>query len=313
LSDDFIRLELTPEQQDDLCSRTGIAKTAWVLEKHRVAGLALLAASAGMDCLPYGPAVVNRLLGRPGAGPPKTEFEMVFSAAQREQIREAVGSSFRSILFSADDLDVSFSEEWDSASGPRELGRTFVLLPDGSPAAVPAGRQALKLPVAEAGRKKVFGTGAHPTTRLALELLEDHLPAGARVLDFGTGSGILAAAAAKLGARDVLAIDRDPEAVGIAADCARLNGLEAVIEVRSGDRPPADRRYGFILANLFANILLANAKEIAAALDSGGLVCASGVSQARAPEVAAALTSAGLTLVEQRELPGWRTMLFRRD
>jgi ribosomal protein L11 methylase PrmA len=308
LSDEFIKVELTSEQQEDLCARTGISKSSWLLEKHRLAGLALLASSARLDTLPYGPAVVNRVLGLPHAGPSKTEFEIVFTPAQRDQIRDAIGSMFRSITFSADDLDVSFSEEWSGDTGPLEIGRSFVLVTDPAPS---PGRLALRLPADRAGKAKTFGTGRHGTTTLALHLLEDHWRPVDKVLDFGTGSGILAIAAAKLGARDVLAIDRDVEAVRVAVDCAALNGLERAIVVRQGDKPPPGARFGLILANLFTSILLAHAGALAAALEPGGTLVATGVARSRGPEVVAAMGGAGLALVEQRELSMWVAFVFR--
>src|SRR5262249_4531505 len=102
-----------------------------------------------------------------------------------------------------------------------------------------------------------FGTGVHPTTRLCLQLVERHLAPGASVLDLGTGSGILAIAAAKLGAARVLAVDIETTAVRVAHENVDRNGVGAVVQVEEGelDRVPADVRFDLILANINLRVI----------------------------------------------------------
>ena len=99
-----------------------------------------------------------------------------------------------------------------------------------------------------------FGTGQHQSTRLCLRLLSELIQRGERVLDVGTGSGILAVAAAKLGAASVTATDIDPLAVDAARQTARRNGLADRIDVREASIP-ADERYDLVIANLTADLL----------------------------------------------------------
>ena len=133
-----------------------------------------------------------------------------------------------------------------------------------------------------------FGTGSHPTTRLVLEWLEDQLarnPVVSRVLDYGCGSGILALAAAKLGARDVVAIDLDPQALKACAENALAN--EATIQIEPPDRLPVGR-YDLVLANILARPLVDLAPVFAAHTLAGARIALSGVLADQADEVIAA-------------------------
>ena len=151
-----------------------------------------------------------------------------------------------------------------------------------------------------------FGTGLHPTTRLclaALEALADegllaNGPAGgsARVLDVGCGSGILAIAAGKLGARDVLGVDTDPIAVESTLANARRNGLTRRIRVRQGSVPTGDRPFDLVLANLIASLLIQLAPALRGELAPGSRMLASGIFRDREGDVVAAFRAAGLQM-----------------
>ena len=149
-----------------------------------------------------------------------------------------------------------------------------------------------------------FGTGHHETTRLCLRELEDSAVEGARVLDVGTGSGILAIAAALLGAREVVAVDTDPLAVAAAADNAAVNGV--AIDVRAGSLEAAGEvPFDVVLANLVTDTLLQIAGELAQRVAHGGRVVVSGISRERADEVVAALRDAGLARARTIEDGDW--------
>jgi ribosomal protein L11 methyltransferase len=132
-----------------------------------------------------------------------------------------------------------------------------------------------------------FGTGTHPTTRLCLEWLDTHAPAGARVIDYGSGSGILAIAAAKLGAREVLAVDNDPQALIATRENAERNGVSGLIttvapeEVRE---EPVD----VVLANILAGPLVTLAPRLALLTRSGGSLVLSGILASQVPTVSTA-------------------------
>ncbi|MGE0811258.1 MAG: 50S ribosomal protein L11 methyltransferase [Immundisolibacter sp.] len=137
-----------------------------------------------------------------------------------------------------------------------------------------------------------FGTGGHPTTALCLRWLAAHPPAGADVIDWGCGSGILAVAAARLGARHVWALDIDAQALTATRDNAARNAVAAGIEVLAADALPAAARADLVIANILAPVLVALAPRLLAALRPGGALLLSGLLQSQVAEVARAFEPA---------------------
>jgi len=157
-----------------------------------------------------------------------------------------------------------------------------------------------------------FGTGLHPTTRRCLALLEEVVHPGADVLDVGTGSGILALAAAALGARHIVATDIDPIAVETARANVRASGAEERIQVLAGsvEAVPPGELYDIVVANIIARVILELAPALRARLRPGGSLIAGGIIADRADEVAGRLTDLGLCL--RRFTDGdWITLLGR--
>lgn len=152
-----------------------------------------------------------------------------------------------------------------------------------------------------------FGTGTHPTTQLCLEALE-RLPVKAKnVLDVGTGSGILAIAAAALGAGRVDALDTDPVAVSAARDNVAQAGLAGAITVKEGSLPQSDPslKYDIVLANITAQTLITLAPHLRAAIAPHGRLLACGIIDAKADEVLATFGAEGLTLLNRKEAGDW--------
>jgi ribosomal protein L11 methyltransferase len=158
---------------------------------------------------------------------------------------------------------------------------------------------------------QAFGTGAHPTTRLCLELLcelEAEGGAGGELVDLGTGSGVLAIAAAKLGWDPIRAYDHEPAALQAAAANAGVNGVELQLErVNLRERPPV--LAPTVVANMTAPILRAVASQLTAAPET--LVC-SGLLPGEQDEVADAFAGAGMREVERRQDGDWAALLLRR-
>ncbi|HIC93869.1 MAG TPA: 50S ribosomal protein L11 methyltransferase, partial [Anaerolineae bacterium] len=158
-----------------------------------------------------------------------------------------------------------------------------------------------------------FGTGVHPTTRMCLAALEDHLRPGMRVLDLGTGSGILAIAAAKLGAGSVLALDVDPVAVRVARDNVLTNGVEGIVAVRQGSLAEARGRFDLVLANILARVIVELAERgLADRLRMGGLLVAAGIIEDQEEGVRRALQARGMAVVERRRERDWVTLIAAR-
>jgi len=129
-----------------------------------------------------------------------------------------------------------------------------------------------------------FGTGSHPTTRLCLEWLERHVTAGCSVLDYGCGSGILAIAAARLGAGPVAGVDIDPQAVEAARANAERNGVAALF---ADSAEPVAGEYDVVVANILSNPLRVLAPAICAHVRPGGRLALSGILREQVDEIIA--------------------------
>jgi ribosomal protein L11 methyltransferase len=162
---------------------------------------------------------------------------------------------------------------------------------------------------------RAFGTGGHPTTRLSVALLIELEEAGEAcgpIADWGTGSGVLAIAAAKLGFSPVIGCDREEASLETARENAEANGIEMAIErvdVREG--PPPVRPT--VVANLTANLLKDCAGHLVDADEVPDALVCSGMLKSEIDEVAAAFSSAGLREAERRTEGEWAALLLRRD
>lgn len=162
-----------------------------------------------------------------------------------------------------------------------------------------------------------FGTGIHPTTRMCLEQVERRVQDGMRVLDVGTGSGILALAAAKLGAQRVDAIDNSSVAVESATTNVAMNDLGDRIKVVLGvlDEVEAERmagHYDLVLANILAHIIGSIAPHLARVLAPQGLVVVSGIIEARRQDAEGPLLESGLELVEEVKIDDWLALVYKK-
>lgn len=153
-----------------------------------------------------------------------------------------------------------------------------------------------------------FGTGQHQSTRLALKLLSQTGAANKTVLDVGTGSGILAVAAAKLGASKVHAVDIDPLAVEAARETVRRNGVADRVTVEEGS-VPADGRYELVVANLTADLIQHLAGDLSR-IAVGDLIV-SGFSATRQHEVANVLILCGLSPLVVNNIDNWIAIIFQ--
>jgi ribosomal protein L11 methyltransferase len=196
--------------------------------------------------------------------------------------------------------DEPWVERFYASLAPMPLGRRFLVDP-GEVAAPPEGRVRIAL---RPGR--AFGTGEHPTTRLCAERLEDHVATGQRWLDLGCGTAILSIVASVLGAREVLALDHDPDVIEVAREILAANGAPPGVTVRQGsieDAPPG--RFDGIVANIHAPFFLERAEILASRLAPGGILVASGFLREDLGEIGPALASAGLDEAEIADREPW--------
>ncbi|GCE19480.1 50S ribosomal protein L11 methyltransferase [Dictyobacter kobayashii] len=162
-----------------------------------------------------------------------------------------------------------------------------------------------------------FGTGVHPTTRMCLERVEQLVKPGMQLLDVGTGSGILALAAAKLGATHIDAIDNSSVAVESSKANAEMNGLQQEIDVVLGVLDEAEARrkenhYDLVLANIIAHIIGSIAPQLAQVVAPHGLLVVSGIIEARRADAEGPLLAAGMELVEETRIDDWLAITYRK-
>ena len=157
-----------------------------------------------------------------------------------------------------------------------------------------------------------FGTGQHPTTAMCLRALEELVHPGMRVLDLGCGTGILAIAAAKLGAEAVVAVDVDPNAVRAASENAAANGVGSAVDVREGTLTSDDgERFDIIVANISGLTLERLAPELSSGLARGGSLVTSGFLEDAVAGLSAAYELAALTVERVIEDGVWRAIIAR--
>ena len=199
---------------------------------------------------------------------------------------------------------------------PQEVGESLVVLP-------------YWLENEETDRKKIildpgltFGTGAHPSTQMVMETMEETDLKDAVCLDLGSGSGILSITALRLGAKSAVGVDIDPKAEGIARENAAYNGFgapefTALTGNVTADRTLMDRlaadRYDLLLVNIVADVIIGLAPVLPRFMDENTLLICSGILDTRLEDVTRALEKAGLTVTMTKAKEDWRCVSARRS
>ena len=223
--------------------------------------------------------------------------------------------------------EADWAEVWKSSYKPLRIGQRIVIKPSWQSLAATPEQIVIELDPGMA-----FGTGLHPSTRLILEALEHHIKPGDRVLDVGTGSGILAIAAARMGAGNVLALDVDGVALEVAHKNFTRNGVQERISLQRASLTPGamtedsqqpvpalDARgvwsgsFDLLLMNILADVIAHSAEAIAACLADGGLAIVAGILQAQEEHVRQALETAGLRIVKRHGKKDWVALVARKE
>ncbi len=243
-------------------------------------------------------------------GASRVKFYVPDSEAGQTQLRQYLAG-----LEEYEPQTVSLREEdwatsWQKYYQPIPVGKRVYIVPDWMRGqGTPEGRAPLYL-----NPGLTFGTGAHPTTQLCLELLEEALRPGDKVLDLGCGSGILAIAALALGASRAIGVDIDPKAADVAFENAALNGVGPDrLSVYAGDvlsdkklaarLEPGQNRV--VLANIVADVIIPLSATAGRFMTDGGVFLTSGIIDGRQEEVKAALEHNGFAVVSHLERGGW--------
>lgn len=195
-----------------------------------------------------------------------------------------------------------WAEAWKKYYTILHLGKHIVIKPSWLEYVPAAGEVVVELDPGMA-----FGTGLHPTTRMCLILLEDRVAQGSRVLDVGTGSGILSIAAAKLGAGEILALDLDPIAVETAGKNVAANHVDNIVQVRRGsiEADAECNLFDLVCINILAEVISDLAPVLAPVLRSGGILIASGILDYKAEEVVEALKAVGIAVSGRMQEEDW--------
>ncbi|MFA6947804.1 MAG: 50S ribosomal protein L11 methyltransferase [Eubacteriales bacterium] len=203
-----------------------------------------------------------------------------------------------------------WANAWKQYYKPIKTGPRLVIVPAWEDYAPAEGEVTLTMDPGMA-----FGTGTHETTRLCASLIEEHMPQGARVLDIGTGSGILAIAASKLGAGEVYACDIDPTAVKVARENVASNNVSnvrcEVADLLAG-KELGIGLYDFACANIVADVIIRLADQVGKYLKFGGTIVTSGIIDEHGDEVVAAMDKNGFALADALGENGWKAFAFKK-
>lgn len=207
----------------------------------------------------------------------------------------------------------NWAEVWKRHFKPLSVGKTLLLKPSWSRAKAEAGQAVVVL---DPGLS--FGTGHHATTSFCLrEVVRFAQGGGGSFLDIGTGSGILAIAAAKLGCKPIEAFDFDAEAVRVAQKNTRKNRVENRLRIFKGDitKLPvrAARRFDLVCANLISNLLVAERQRIVARVNDGGVLVLAGILAIEFEAVRKAFELLGFQLVRRKNEKEWTSGAFSRS
>ena len=211
--------------------------------------------------------------------------------------------------------DTDWEESWKDSYPPQEVGKNLVVLP-------------YWLENEETDRKKIildpgltFGTGAHPSTQMVMEVMEETVKEGCHCLDLGSGSGILSITALRLGAESAVGVDIDPKAEDIARENAAYNGFSAPAFTAltgnvTGDktlmRRLAEQTYDLLLVNIVADVIIGLSPVLPDFMTEQTVLICSGILDSRLADVTDALEAAGLTVTAIRSKEEWRCVTARK-
>ena len=212
--------------------------------------------------------------------------------------------------------ETDWEESWKDSYPPQEVGKNLVVLP-------------YWLAEEETGRKKIildpgltFGTGAHPSTQMVMEAMEQRVQPGWHCLDLGSGSGILSITALRLGVQSAVGVDIDPKAEDIARENAAYNGFGSpaftaltgnVTEDKALMHRLSQDHYDLLLVNIVADVIIGLSPILPDFMGEHTLLICSGILDSRLGDVTAALEKAGLTVTEIRAKEEWRCVLAKRE
>ena len=221
--------------------------------------------------------------------------------------RAGIRASLMSMAITAV-ADQDWMQKWKEGFAPIAIGERLVIAPSWE---LPDASERI---VIQINPGMAFGTGTHETTRMCLELLEAHWRGG-RMIDVGTGTGILAIAASKLAPHsEIIAIDIDPLAVKVARENIDINHANSTIDIREGQ--PAEYAGGafdVVVANLTAEVIIALRSDLVGCMATSGTLILSGILTTLAADVERALKEASVSIIERRAAGEWTALVAARE
>lgn len=202
-----------------------------------------------------------------------------------------------------------WADSWKAFFYPERVGRHIVVKPTWRDYSPEPGDKVLEIDPGMA-----FGTGTHPTTTLCITMIEKYLQPGCTFLDVGTGSGILMAAASKLGAKRGLGIDNDPLAVQISRKNLLLNGADPEkFKVQTGDLVSmVAEPYDLVVANILSEVIVLLLDDLPDKITRGGIVVTSGIIEKNRGVVTEKMVEKGLEILEIRRKEGWVAIVGKK-
>ena len=232
-----------------------------------------------------------------------------------KSLKDQHGDSLGSLELTITPLaPVDWEESWKDNYPPQPVGEKLIVLPywiEDSQNRIPV--------ILDPGL--TFGTGAHPSTQMVMEFMEQLELQGKSCLDLGSGSGILSIAALRLGARAATGVDIDPKAENIARENAAYNGFAAPEFTALTGNVTADRKlmnrlcgecYDLVLVNIVADVIIGLAPVLPEFLQEDSVLLLSGILDTRLEDVCRAVENAGLQVVEKKEKEDWRSLKVRK-
>ena len=203
--------------------------------------------------------------------------------------------------------DKNWNEEWEKSLNIIKVSDRIVVKPTFREYSKAAGEIVINIVP-----KMSFGTGEHQTTKLVIQLLEKYLEPGARLLDVGSGTGILSIVAVKLGAKSAVAVDNDEWCFENGNENCALNGVEEKIKIVLGEiKDIHESEFDLITANIQKNILILIAGEIKLKMNKKGMVILSGLLMNDEEDIVQAYMKFGFELVEKKQMDEWIALVMK--
>ncbi len=234
-----------------------------------------------------------------------------------QDLKDKNGDALGSLELTVKPLaSVNWEESWKDNYPPQPVGQSLMVLP----CWLDVQQAEDRLPVIlDPGL--TFGTGAHPSTQMVMEFMEEENLAGKSCLDLGSGSGILSITALRLGAKAAVGVDIDPKAEDIARENAAYNGFGSPEFTALTGNVTADQKlmqrlcrehYDLVLVNIVADVIISLAPVLPAFLQNDSVLLLSGILDSRLDDVIRALEKENLTVVGQKEKEDWRSLKVRK-